>query len=103
MAGGASLYGGSSNCNSPVGEFFFTSGCGTIFKITPAGTLTTLYSFCAQSACSDGFGPDAGLIQATNGDFYGTTYAGGANCTTIGCGTVFSWWTASGPGRRTAR
>jgi uncharacterized repeat protein (TIGR03803 family) len=63
---------------------------GTVFKITPSGTLTTLYSFCAQSACTDGQNPAAGLIQATNGDLYGTTVGGGANCAfTGGCGTVF--------------
>jgi uncharacterized repeat protein (TIGR03803 family) len=46
--------------------------CGTIFKITPSGTLTTLYSFCSQSGCPDGPEPN-GLVQATNGYFYGTT------------------------------
>jgi len=60
-------------------------GDGTVFKITPSGTLTTLYSFCAQSECTDGENPSAGLIQATNGDLYGTTLAGGAH----GGGTVF--------------
>jgi uncharacterized repeat protein (TIGR03803 family) len=30
-------------------------GVGTIFKITPTGTLTTLYSFCSQSSCADGY------------------------------------------------
>jgi len=66
-------------------------GCGTVFKITPSGTLTTLYSFCSQGGvCQDGSQPFAGLVQATNGDFYGTTGAGGANCiTSVGCGTVF--------------
>jgi uncharacterized repeat protein (TIGR03803 family) len=68
------------------------NGGGTVFKITPGGTLTTLYSFCALSNCTDGELPAAGLVQATNGDFYGTTYEGGANrnatCFT-GCGTVF--------------
>jgi len=49
---------------------------GTIFEITPAGKLTTLYSFCAQANCADGASPN-GLIQATNGNFYGVTYAGG--------------------------
>jgi uncharacterized repeat protein (TIGR03803 family) len=64
-------------------------GCGTIFKITPSGTLTTLHSFCSQSNCTDGEYPEAGLIQATNGNFYGTTYQGGTNCAPDGCGTIF--------------
>ncbi|MGC1370849.1 MAG: choice-of-anchor tandem repeat GloVer-containing protein [Candidatus Sulfotelmatobacter sp.] len=51
---------------------------GAVFKITPSGGLTTLYSFCSQSSCADGSSPYAGLIQATDGNFYGTTYAGGA-------------------------
>ena len=65
-------------------------GCGTVFKITPSGALTTLYSFCPQSNCTDGSGPFAGLVQAEDGNFYGTTYEGGAgsNCP-YGCGTVF--------------
>jgi uncharacterized repeat protein (TIGR03803 family) len=50
---------------------------GTVFKITPGGALTTLYSFCAQSGCADGSQPAQGLVQATNGDFYGTTFEGG--------------------------
>jgi uncharacterized repeat protein (TIGR03803 family) len=58
---------------------------GTVFKITPSGTLTTLYSFCSQSNCADGANPYAGLIQATDGNFYGTTFSGGAN----GVGAVF--------------
>ena len=58
---------------------------GTIFKITPSGTLTTLYSFCSQSGCTDGVQP-AGLVQGANGDFYGTTGRGGVN----GEGTVFT-------------
>jgi uncharacterized repeat protein (TIGR03803 family) len=80
------------------GDFYGTTyegganGGGTVFKITPGGTLTTLYSFCGQNNCTDGELPAAGLVQATNGDFYGTTYEGGANrngtCFT-GCGTVF--------------
>jgi uncharacterized repeat protein (TIGR03803 family) len=61
------------------------NGYGTVFRITPSGTLTTIHSFCSQSGCTDGEWPFAGLVQATNGDLYGTTYAGGAN----GYGTVF--------------
>ncbi len=65
---------------------------GTVFKMTPDGTLTTLYSFCSQTNCTDGSNPYAGLLQGTNGNFYGTTYYGGANCIyapPYGCGTVF--------------
>lgn len=53
-------------------------GCGTVFKITPTGTLTTIYSFCSpQGDCSNGANPVAGLVQASDGNFYGTTAAGG--------------------------
>jgi uncharacterized repeat protein (TIGR03803 family) len=72
------------------GDFYGTTSAGgangwygTIFKITPGGTLTTLYSFCAQSGCPDGFGPIAGLVQDTNGDFYGTTGGGDFNNSTV--------------------
>lgn len=61
--------------------------CGTVFEITPAGQLTTLYSFCSQTNCSDGAMPYGGLVQGVDGNFYGTTYEGGVNCAT--CGTVF--------------
>jgi uncharacterized repeat protein (TIGR03803 family) len=47
--------------------------------------LTTLYSFCPQATCADGQAPNGGVIQATDGNFYGTTVAGGAN----GYGTIF--------------
>jgi uncharacterized repeat protein (TIGR03803 family) len=65
---------------------------GTIFKITPGGTLTTLYSFCAKTGCPDGEDPTGALVQATDFNFYGTTEYGGANqCppVTAGCGTIF--------------
>lgn len=58
---------------------------GTVFEITPSGNLTTLYSFCALSNCADGETPWAGVVEANDGNFYGTTYAGG----TYGYGTVF--------------
>jgi uncharacterized repeat protein (TIGR03803 family) len=68
-------------------------GGGTIFKVTPSGRLTTLYSFCAVSGCIDGAKPGAALVQATDGDFYGTAYFGGANChqkaSQLGCGALF--------------
>jgi uncharacterized repeat protein (TIGR03803 family) len=66
-----------------------TYGAGNVFKITPSGKLTTLYSFCSQSGCPDGQYPVGPLIQATDGNVYGTTHAGGNNSCTDGCGTVF--------------
>src|ERR1017187_3148384 len=66
------------------GDFYGTTndgglGYGTVFRITPGGTLTTLYRFCSQSGCRDGSNPFAGLVQTANGDFYGTARNGGAN------------------------
>ena len=58
---------------------------GTVFKITTGGTLTKLYNFCSQADCIDGLDPDAALVEAANGKFYGTTYRGGA----ANQGTVF--------------
>jgi uncharacterized repeat protein (TIGR03803 family) len=52
---------------------------GTIFKVTPQGALTTLYQFCSQPNCADGYEPDGALVQAVDGNFYGTTSTGGAN------------------------
>ena len=59
--------------------------CGTVFNITPGGIFTTLYSFCSKSDCTDGAWPNAGMIEGTDGSFYGTTYVGGA----YGGGTIF--------------
>jgi uncharacterized repeat protein (TIGR03803 family) len=73
------------------GQFYGTTsggqgnGYGTVFTITATGTLTTLYFFCSKPNCTDGYEPYAGLIQATDGNFYGTTAGGGIN----GLGTVF--------------
>lgn len=50
-----------------------SGGFGTIFKISPQGVLTTLYEFCSQPNCADGAGSQAALVQATDGNFYGTT------------------------------
>jgi uncharacterized repeat protein (TIGR03803 family) len=69
------------------------AGCGTVFEITSAGKLTTLYSFCSQQpSCADGIGPGQ-LVQGANGNFFGTTASGGIldgnNGCPDGCGTVF--------------
>ncbi|HEY6271419.1 MAG TPA: choice-of-anchor tandem repeat GloVer-containing protein [Terriglobales bacterium] len=78
------------------GNFYGTTtlgganGGGTLFKVTPSGTLTTLYDFCAQPGCTDGEFPAAGLVQATDGNFYGTTQLGGTSTAcNSGCGTIF--------------
>jgi uncharacterized repeat protein (TIGR03803 family) len=87
QASNGNLYGTTGGGGS--GSGLSCQGCGTVFKITPSGTLTTLHSF----DYTDGSGPNE-LVQASNGNFYGTTIYGGAddqaNCTDIGgCGTVF--------------
>ncbi len=77
---------GTTESGSTCGNF----ACGTVFQLTPTGTLTTLHTFCSLANCADGKNPMAGLIEANNGNFYGTTAAGGANCAYFGgCGTVF--------------
>ena len=59
-----------------TGGLFSSGGVGTVFSITPQGTLTTLYRF---SGGSDGAQPRGALVQGTDTNFYGTTYAGGTN------------------------
>jgi uncharacterized repeat protein (TIGR03803 family) len=65
-----------------------TCNCGTVFKITPSGTLTVLYNFDNTHGNSPLY---ASLVQASNGKFYGTTYYGGAN----GVGVIYQM-TSSG-------
>jgi uncharacterized repeat protein (TIGR03803 family) len=82
---GVTQYGGSSSGQSCYGE---QGGCGTIFKITPAGTLTTIYNFSGP----DGAFPQSPLVQGNDGNFYGTTPVGGSGSNAPlcqGCGTVF--------------
>jgi len=79
---GTTVGGGNSVCVD-------TDGCGTVFKITPEGALTTLHRFDK----TDGEYVDGGLLQATNGIFYGTTFFGGAH----GDGTIFSLSVGLGP------
>jgi len=94
---GTTVFGGDSTCT--VSTY---TGCGTIFKIDSSGNFTPLYAF---TGGADGGVPFSSLIQASDGDFYGTNTAGGdASCsvtasgenypTYIGCGTVFKMDTA---------
>ncbi|MBZ5574410.1 MAG: hypothetical protein LAO09_21345 [Acidobacteriia bacterium] len=78
---GTTQQGGNLSCNAPY-------GCGTVFRITPDGVVTTLYSFCSQSKCTDGFFPYAGVIKGADGSFYGTTAFGGGHILANG-GTLF--------------
>ena len=63
-----------------------TANAGTVYKITTNGYYSTLYSF---TGGSDGSNPRAGLLLASDGDFYGTTYWGGNGQGIDGAGTAF--------------
>ena len=76
-----------------------SGGCGTVFELTPAAggtwTETVLYSFCpAGYPCTDGIGPEAGLIFDAAGNLYGTTVQGGR----YDYGTVFELSPTAGGG-----
>jgi uncharacterized repeat protein (TIGR03803 family) len=75
-----SFYGTTSTGGAP--------GAGVIFKITSSGTLTVLH---VMNGTTDGGYPTAGLVQATDGNFYGVNSQGGTNAciTGSGCGTIF--------------
>lgn len=73
------------------GNFYGTNfsggpnGNGFIFKLTPQGVMTVLHFFGDGSVVSDGTNPNPGLVQGSDGNFYGTTKNGG----TAGKGTIF--------------
>ena len=74
---GVTTYGGVTTDGSVFGN-------GVVFKMDQFGSLSLLYTF---TNGTDGYGPQAALVQGTNGNFYGTTANGGA--TTNGYGTIF--------------
>ena len=74
---GTTTQGGSGDCEG---------GCSTVFKISPTGTLTTLYNF---TVGTDGDTPYATLVHGSDGNFYGTTSDGGVGGFLNGNGTVF--------------
>jgi uncharacterized repeat protein (TIGR03803 family) len=66
---GTTYYGGDLSCQSP-------NGCGTVFKVDPAGNETVLYSF--TDAYPDyGLHPVSGVVRDKAGNLYGTTAYGG--------------------------
>ena len=69
--------------NTPAGSATPNCNCGTIYRITPAGDETVLYSF--GTGANDGKQPSGALLQASDGNFYGTTGSGGPS----NDGTVF--------------
>jgi uncharacterized repeat protein (TIGR03803 family) len=81
---GETAYGGDLSCYPPY-------GCGTVFKLDPAGKETVFHRFTGTGG--DGEHPWAGLVADNKGNLYGATVEGGTgpNCTSAenGCGTVF--------------
>jgi uncharacterized repeat protein (TIGR03803 family) len=67
--------------------FASTTGCGTVYKITPKGKFATLYTFQGDTNNGDGCNPPGGLAWY-NGNLYGTTESGGGGFTNT-YGTVF--------------
>ena len=74
------------------GNFYGTTidggldGTGTIFRVTPGGSLVALHNFRSEDGVGDS--PQS-LVQCTNGLFYGVTTFGGNN-DGYGDGTVYS-------------
>jgi len=62
-----------------------TKNVGTVYMMTTTGTLTTVYSFCTLTSCTDGGYPWGGVTLGFDGNFYGTTQGGGTHA----AGTVF--------------
>jgi uncharacterized repeat protein (TIGR03803 family) len=59
------------------------TGCGTLFQLTPSGTLTTLHTFeggtptstvVSQNPQVDGAAPEAPVVLGNDGNIYGTTF-----------------------------
>jgi uncharacterized repeat protein (TIGR03803 family) len=90
MDSSGNLY-GTTNSFGATGGCDYGGGCGTVFKVAPDGTETTLYTF---TGGTDGGMSNAGLIMDNAGNLYGTTKEGGLDtCSvgypTVGCGVVF--------------
>lgn len=55
------------------------TGSGTVFKMTTSGTVTVLYQFAGCSTTTNGCNPTAGLVQGTDGNYYGAATGGGTS------------------------
>jgi uncharacterized repeat protein (TIGR03803 family) len=89
----------------PDGNFYGTTSgggstnSGTVFAMTPAGTVTILHKFLDGSVNKDGWNPRAGLVMGSDGDLYGTASNGGVSnngiafkITTLGQLTILHWF-----------
>jgi uncharacterized repeat protein (TIGR03803 family) len=72
------LYGTTFAGGTGVGTGCQSNGCGTVWKLTPSGTETVLYSFDPQNGV-DGFLPDAAVVFDDKGNLYSTCHTGGAD------------------------
>jgi uncharacterized repeat protein (TIGR03803 family) len=83
---GTTYFGGVSANPAPA---CVIGGCGTVFKVTPTGAVTLLYSF--GGSATDGAYPNTALVRGSDGNFFGTTNAGGSETNCFGgCGVIFS-------------
>jgi uncharacterized repeat protein (TIGR03803 family) len=78
------------------GTFSLYGGTGTVFKLTPGGVETQLYSFPNNPNQDQGIYPVAALILGSDGNFYGTAAEGGQFCDSNGCSGVVFKMTPSG-------
>jgi uncharacterized repeat protein (TIGR03803 family) len=106
IGGGRVLYGATSQGGTGHGTACATTGCGTVFSVTPppspvgAWTETVLYTFAANEEGTD---PQAGVVIGKGGVLYGTTLTGGSSgCGNCG-GTVFALYPPASPGGTWAR
>src|SRR6478672_2978315 len=79
------LYGTTLGGGSPVQQ------TGVLFRVGAEGSFRVLHYFCSQEGCPGGNFPWAGLLLASDGNFYGTTSSGANNpeCEFWGCGAIF--------------
>src|SRR5215471_12986820 len=63
--------------------------CVATGTISQAQTLATIYKFCSEPGCSDGWWPTEPLLQASDGSLYGTTSLGQISLDWLAKGTFF--------------
>jgi uncharacterized repeat protein (TIGR03803 family) len=87
---GSTIYGGINGGQGFVGD-------GVLFRVNKNGSgFQVVHKFCSETNCTDGAGVTA-LVAGTDGNLYGTTFAGGTgSCSFGGCGTIFKVTPSSG-------